>query len=216
MIKSPYKCRLFPYIHRTKTAYLNVIFDLSPVSPCWEHHEIVTHQFPSEKCHITEAKDALSDLSLISIQFHSTEQERQPSSPSQTQWESSLQCFSISLKQVSNKSQTPPVASSLAPLPPRPRRPGPQTRVVHKRCPLKDLFIVSPCALSRFSHPSPGVSRGSIVEGAKTFLSRLSSVCQRNPFHLQQLSQQASLEDCFGLLRSLRRVYYSHLWGNVP
>lgn len=28
-IKSPYKRRLFPYIHRTKTAYLNVLFDLS-------------------------------------------------------------------------------------------------------------------------------------------------------------------------------------------
>lgn len=134
------------------------------MSLCWEYHEIVTHQFPSDKCHITEAKDALGDLSLIIFQFHSTEQERQPSSPSQTQRESSVKCFSISLKQVSNKCQTPPLASSLAPLPP-----CPQTRVVHKRCPLKDLFIVSPCALSRFSHPSPGVSRGSIVEGAKTF-----------------------------------------------
>lgn len=79
--------------------------------------------------------------------------------------------------------------SSLSPFP------GSQTRVVHKRCPVKLLFIMSLCALSRFSHP-PGVSRGSItapaVEGAKTFLSRFTSVCQRKSFHLHRSSQQAA------------------------
>lgn len=83
-----------------------------------------------------------------------TEQERRPSSasssPSQRRREPSLKCFSLESEGI--KRHRPPPSSSSAPLPPRPR---PQTWVVHKGCPVKGLFIVSPCVLSRFSHP-PG------------------------------------------------------------
>lgn len=56
--------------------------------------------------------------------------------------------------------------------------------------PVKSLFIVSLCPFTLFSPPR--TPPGSMVEGVKTFLSRFTSDCQRNPFHLHQLSQQAS------------------------